>query len=198
MIMRRNLFATIITITGLLLAGTSTAAAAQPERADVWDQGGLTVLAQDGAQLVRQQNGISMSFAMPAPEPGSYLYPVGTEMGHPEVFTLWAFVFNYPENCVGGCGGDDMSNPAVGFGAYNPGGHVNSGAVLNLAGRVGVGDPAGGPPGSAVTDLSNPMGAEVHLAVTSHGGLDPSTLPDEFRIPTGNGGCGCWWVAIFD
>ena len=37
-----------------------------------------------------------------------------------------------------------------------------------------------------------------HLAVTSHGRLDPATLPGEFRRPTVSGACGCWWVAIFD
>jgi hypothetical protein len=163
------------------------------------EQDGLAVRAPDGAQLVRQADGIAVSLKMPTPEPGTYVYPAGTEPGHPEVFTLWAFLFNHPENCSDGmCGPDDMSDPDVGFGAYNAAGHVNAGATLNLSGRIGVGDPAGGPPGSAVTDLSNPMGVEVHLAVTSHGGLDPSTLPGEFRIPTGNGGCGCWWVAIFD
>lgn len=201
-IVRRALLAIMISA-GVLAAGTTTTtSAAGPERADVMDQGGLTVRAPDGARLVRQANGIAVSVTMPTPEPGGYLYPSnppGIEPGHPEVFTLWAFVFNFPENCSDGvCGGDDMSDPAVGFGAYNPAGHVNAGATLNLSGRIGVGDSAGGPPGSAVTDLSNPAGAEVHLAVTSHGALDPSTLPGEFHTPTGNGGCGCWWVAIFD
>jgi hypothetical protein len=200
-IMRRVLLAITISA-GLLSVGHFSASAAGPERADVWEQDGLTVRAPDGARLVRQANGIAVSVTMPAPEPGAYVYPTnppGIEPGHPEVFTLWAFVFNNPQNCSGGvCGGDDMSDPAVGFGAYNPGGHVNAGATLNLSGRIGVGDPAGGPLGSAVTDLSNPTGAEVHLAVTSHGGLDPSTLPDEFRTPTGNGGCGCWWLAFFN
>lgn len=196
--MRRVLLAVTVSA-GLLGAGHSTASAAAPERADVWEQGGLTVRAPDGAQLVRQANGIAVSVTMPAPQPGDYVYPAGIEPGQPEVFTMWAFVFNHPENCSDGiCGPDDVSDPAVGFGAYNAAGHVNAGATLNLSGRIGVGEPAGGPPGSAVTDLSNPTGAEVHLAVTSHGGLDPSTLPVEFRIPTGDGGCGCWWVAIFD
>lgn len=195
--MRRNLLA--ITLAAVFsLVAISAASAAPPETADVWDQGGTDVYAPNGAQLVRQANGIAVQITMPTPEPGNYLYPAGIEPGHPEVFTLWAFVFNHPENCnANGCGGDDMSNPDVGFGAYNAGGHVNAGGQLTLSGRIGVGDVADGPPGSAVSDLSDPMGAEVHLAVTSHGGLDPSTLPNEFHIPTGNGGCGCWWVAVF-
>ena len=146
----------------LLLAGHIPASAVQPETADVLDQGGGAVYAPEGARLVRQANGIAVSVKMPTPEPGSYLYPAGTEPGHPEVFTLWMFVFNRPEHCSDPCGPDDMTNPDVEFGVYNP------------------------------------AGAEVHLAVTSHGGLDPATLPNEFRIPTGSGACGCWWVAIFN
>lgn len=182
----------------MVLSITMAATAASPETADVLDQGGGAVYAPDGAHLVRQPNGISVSLTMPTPEPGSYLYPAGTEPGHPEVFTLWMFVFNHPEHCTDPCGPDDMTNAAVEFGVYNPAGHVAAGASLTLSGRVGVGEPAQAPPGIAPHDLSNPAGAEVHLAVTSHGGLDPSTLPNEFRIPTGSGACGCWWVALFD
>lgn len=183
----------------VLLAGSIPAGAAQPEKADVLNQGGASVYATDGAQMVRQTNGIAVSVKMPTPEPGSYLYPTGTEPGHPEVFTLWMFVFNHPENCAtpGECGPGDMTNPAVEFGVYNPAGHVASDGTLTLTGRVGVGDTAAAPPGITPHDLSNPAGAEVHLAVTSHGALDPATLPGEFRRPTGSGGCGCWWIALF-
>lgn len=189
---------TLALATSLLLAMHIPASAAQPERADVMDQGGEAVYATDGAQLVRQANGIAVSVKMPTPEPGSYLYPDGTEPGHPEVFTLWMFVFNHPEHCTDPCGLDDTTNPHVEFGVYNPAGHVAADGTLTLTGRVGVGDAAQAPPGITPHDLSNPAGAEVHLAVTSHGGLDPATLPNEFRIPTGSGACGCWWVAIFD
>jgi len=184
--------------TSLLLAMHIPASAAQPERADVMDQGGEAVYAPDGAQLVRQAIGIAVSVRMPTPEPGSYLYPDGTEPGHPEVFTLWMFVFNHPEHCTDPCGPDDMTNPDVEFGVYNPAGHVAADGTLTLTGRIGVGDTAGAPPGITPHDLSNPAGAEVHLAVTSHGGLDPTTLPNEFHIPTGSGACGCWWIALFD
>ncbi len=195
--MRRFIVA-IACAVALLFAGLSTASAQAPERVDVWDQGGLEVYAPDGARLVRQTNGLAASVKMPTPVSGEYLYPDGTEPGHPEIFTLWMFVFNYPENCSGPCGPDDMTNPAVEFGAYNVAGHVNAGQSLNLSGRIGVGETAGAPPGIMPHDLANPAGAEIHLAVTSHGALDPATLPTEFRTPTGNGGCGCWWVAIFD
>ena len=111
---------TAVLASTLLLAGSLSATAAGPERADVWDQGGATVYAPDGARLVRQANGIAVSVKMPTPESGEYLYPDGTEPGHPEVFTLWMFVFNYPEHCAGPCGPDDMTNPAVEFGVVQP------------------------------------------------------------------------------
>ena len=46
-------------------------------------------------------DGLAASVRMATPASGEYLYPAGTEPGHPEVFTLWMFVFNHPENCSG-------------------------------------------------------------------------------------------------
>lgn len=181
----------------IMFAAPAVVAAGPPETADVMDQGGATVLAPDGAQLVRQTNGLKVTVSMPAPLSGDYVYPDGVSPGSPEVFTLWSFVFNYPENCTDPCGPDDLNNPDVEFGVYNTAGHANAGATLVLSGRFGVGDPAGAPPGITPHPLSNPAGAEVHVAVTSHGGLDPTTLPGEFRTPTGSPFCGCWWVAVF-
>jgi hypothetical protein len=172
------------------------------EYADVMNQGGMGVYSEDGARVVRQPNGLRASMKMPTPEPGSYVYPdspPGIVPGHPEIFTLWIFAFNHPELCTDGvCNGDDIGDDAPAKGAvYNGGGHVASGASLNIAGRVAVGQPAVAPPGVEPTPLSNPAGAEIHLAITSHGALNPETLPGELRTPTGSGACGCWWVAVF-
>jgi hypothetical protein len=182
----------------VLLLGSSMASAGSPETADVMDQGAAGVVAADGASIVRQPDGIRVSLTMPAPVAGAYLYPDGVTSGSPEVFTMWAFVFNYPEHCSAPCGGDDTNNPDVEFGVYNVAGHVNAGQSLTMSGRFAVGAPAGAPPGVTPHPLSNPAGAEIHVAITSHGGLDPATLPGEFRRPTGSPACGCWWVAIFD
>lgn len=181
----------------LLMATSSPATASSAETADVMDQGGALVYAPDGAKVVRQPNGLRISVSMPAPEPGSYVYPAGVTPGSPEVFTLWSFVFNHPDECTQPCGPDDLNNPDVEFGVYNTAGHVNARGTLTLTGRIGVGDPAGAPPGVTPHPLSNPAGAEIHVAVTSHGALDPTTLPGEFRRPTGSPMCGCWWVATF-
>lgn len=195
--MRRSVLL-VVGVVALLVATQVAASAQAPESADVMHQGGVGVLAPDGAQLVRQANGVHVSVQMPTPMPGTYQYADGIMPGHPEVFTLWMFVFNHPEHCAGDlCGPADTTNPAVEFGVYNVAGHAVAGSRLTLSGRVGVGEPAGGPPNVDPFPLSNPAGAEVHLAVTSHGGLDPATLPGEFRRPTGSPMCDCWWVALF-
>lgn len=174
------------------------ASAGGPERADVMNQNGIGVYAADGAMLVRQPRGLRISMSVPTPQPGTYVYPAGIEAGHPEVFTLWAFIFNFPHLCEGPCDGNDLGADAAAKGSvYNVGGHVASGKSLTIADRVGVGEPALAPPGVTPTPLVNPGGAEIHVALTSHGALDPSTLPTEFRIPTGSPVCGCWWVAVF-
>lgn len=172
------------------------------EYADVMDQGGVGVYAANGAKMVRQPNGLRASISMPTPQPGEYVYPPnppGIVPGHPEVFTLWMFAFNFPALCTDGvCNGDDLGAGAAAKGSVYPVvGHPVSGRSLNLSGRIGVGEPALAPPGVVPTPLTNPEGAEIHLAVTSHGALDPSTLPGEFRSPTGSPTCGCWWTAVF-
>ena len=158
------------------------------------NQNGVGVYSANGARLVRQPNGLSMSMTMPTPAPGDYVYADGTEEGFPEVFTLWAFIFNNPENCTDPCNGDDLGTATgANGGAYNVGGVVAAGGKLTVAGRIGVGETP-----FVFEALNAPATAEVHLAMAPHGGLDPSLLPNELRIPKGNGACGCWWVAIFD
>lgn len=169
----------------------SSGAAGGPERADIMIQGGGGVYASDGATLVRQTNGVLASMQVPTPASGAYDYPAGREAGHPEVFTVWAFIFNYPALCDGPCNSNDIGNTMAQGGAFNVGGHaVGSGQYMNVSGRIGVGEaPFSGVP------LVNPDGAEVHLALAPHGALDPATLPGEFRSPTGPSQF--WWVAVF-
>lgn len=177
-------------------ASTSSRAPASyggPEYANVSTQNAMLggVYAVNGAALVRQPNGLAARVTMPTPEPGTYNYPPGKVAGHPEVFTLWIFVFNNPELCSLPCDGNDLGNTPAQGGVYNGSGHFASGGELTLAGRVGVGEaPFAGVP------LASPETATVHLAVAPHGAIDPSALPNEFRIPAG--GPAMWWVAIFE
>lgn len=166
-----------------------------PEYEDVSNQmaagGGL--YAANGAMLLRQPNGLRASVTIPTPQPGTYVYPPGRTSGHPEVFTLWAFVFNYPDMCSAPCDADDLGagTPAKG-GVYNVGGHVASGQSMTIAGQIGVGDPPFAP---AHASLESPSTAEVHLAVAPHGHVDSSAYPNEFRTPAGSPPM--WWIAMF-
>jgi hypothetical protein len=173
-----------------------SASAGGPEYAHVSNQGGGGVYAMNGGSLVREPTGLQARVSMPTPAPGSYSYPSGTTPGHPEVFTLWIFVFNYPDLCSDPCNMDDLGvdKPARG-GAYNAGGHAVSGDTLSIAGRIGVGETPFDHPVITMAPLELPGTALVHLAIAPHGGLDPSKLPNEFRIPTGT--MAHWWVAMF-
>jgi hypothetical protein len=171
--------------------GLAALAGSGPETADVMNQGGVGVYAANAATLVRQPNGLAASVTVPTPQPGTYNYPAGRVAGHPEVFTLWAFVFNYPDLCTAPCNEDDLgaATPAKG-GVYNIGGHVASGSSLTIAGRIGVGETP-----FAAAPLESPGTAEVHLALAPHGFVEPSNRAAEFNLPTGP--AVFWWVARF-
>jgi hypothetical protein len=143
---------------------------------------------------------------MSTPEAGSYAYPVGPTgsgmAGHPEVYSLWVFVFFNPEECAGPiCGPADlMNNSAVVAGAFNAGGHVEGGANLTLSGFVNRGSSTFGGPNAETLGTALGMGyvladAEIHLAVAPHGGLDPALLPSSISTPVGNPAF--WWLSIF-
>lgn len=190
-------FPRVIGVLALVAAGWASA-----ETADVVGQGPMgPVVSADGARLIRSDNGINISLSMPAPAPGSYVYPPpngfqpDVYQGHPEVFTGWAFIFNYPDQCSDGtCGFDDLGSdkPAKGA-AYNYAGHAVGGSRLRLSGRIHVGDePFPAVPGAP---LENPLGAEVHIAIAPHGALQPQLLPAQIGTPIGNSSH--WWLAIF-
>ena len=197
----KNIVRTYLTFGCMLIASSSPAMAqgVVVETADVNGQGGAPLVAEDGATLMRVPNGITLSLEMPTPVPGTYAYPPPNafqdrvEVGHPEVFTGWAFIFNYPAMCNGPCDSDDIGpdKPAKG-GAYNFSGHVAGGPQLTLAGHVSVGQTAFSP---AHAILENPAGAEVHIAIAPHGKLLPDQLPNQVKMPIGSPDF--WWSAVF-
>jgi hypothetical protein len=181
----------VAVVAALFVVAAVPAVAGQPARADVANQGGGGVYATDGASLVRTRSGLSISVTIPTPPSGNYVYPVGAVAGNPEVFTAWAFIFNDPDNCTDPCNGDDLASQGA---VYNLAGHANgSGGNLTLAGHIGVGQSS-----FNFGELTNPLGAEIHVAIAPHGALDSATLPAEFSTPAGSPFCGCWWVAVFD
>lgn len=111
------------------------------------------------SRLIRGRNGIDV-----------LLQTTGLRPGH--TYTLWAVIFN----------GGDPSAPfdavrfVAGFIAGKSGGAV-------FAGRVQAND--GG--GELFGELTDPMGAEVHLIVRCHGPATPEFLPEQ--INSFAGGC---------
>lgn len=182
----------LLLVMAMLAWAAMPAVAGDKEYADVLGQGEVGVHAKDGASLNRTGSGLGVKVTMPTPAPGTYVYPDGAVSGHPEVFTAWAFVFNYPGECTDPCGADDIANPDVGGAVYNVAGHWGAGRRMTLGGHIEVGEPS-----AAFGTLTNPAGAEVHVAIAPHGWVPASQLPGEFTMPAGSPFCGCWYVSIF-
>lgn len=186
MVSRRSVLkagAASVAALGLVGPVAATGHGVTSETEDVFGQGPSgSVVAPGGATIKRTAKGISMNVSMPTPDSGEYQYPesgVYAGAGHPEAFSLWAFVFNDPAS-------EDWD------GAFFVAGHVVGGSTLNLSGRVSTNsEPFAGEP------LDNPEGAEVHLAVAPHGALDPELMPEQIKTPTGPGPT-IWWLALFE
>lgn len=164
------------------------------------------VVAEDGATIWRTSNEILIELSMPTPTPGEYTYPSEPaeregewwtdEVGELEAFTLWAFIFNNPEDCENGCDSGDLGEPAGG-GVFGVSGAVSDGGDLTLNGFISTdtelyeadGEPMGVP-------LERPCEAEVHLAVAPHGAFDPDMMPEVLQTPAAS--VDEWWVALFD
>jgi hypothetical protein len=196
----RVLAATALAIGSVVVVAVASAAGVETQTADVRGQGpGGPVVSEDGATLQRSDNGISVKLTMPTPEPGSYIYPPANPFlpaavpGHPEAYSLWAFVFNYPNLCTGGaCDMDDIgAATAARGGVYNAAGHIEGGPTLTLSGHVSVGSTqfSGSP-------LLEPRTAFVHLAVAPHGAVNPALLPDQITKPIGS--LPLWWIAALE
>lgn len=208
--MRRHIVVSSLILSLLAAFVASAAAQDRRETADILGQeedGVRALLVEDGASLLRGRNSLSVSMSLPTPAPGSYTYPetgVFSGPGHPEGFTLWAFVFNFPDKCTPApddpdgpdgtplCDFDDVAEDAAAKGgAYFAAGHLVGGRHLQLSGQISSQEsPLAGSP------LVNPAGAEVHLAVAPHGGLDEDQMPEQIKTPTGPPTV--WWVAFFE
>jgi hypothetical protein len=188
-----------LALTAASVGATAGAAGVTQQTSDVFGQGpDGPIVAAGGAALMRSDSGLSVRLTMPTPEPGSYAYPPANDFlpaavpGHPEAYSLWVFVFNYPSLCNGPCDLDDIgeATPARG-GVFNAAGHIEGGSTLTLGGHVSTGSaPFGGSP------LLEPRTAFVHLAVAPHGALAPALLPDQISKPIGSPSY--WWIAVFE
>jgi hypothetical protein len=136
-----------------------------------------------------------------------------TDLDPSAAYSVWWVVFNKPNACTGGCGEDDLFDPAVKASVFHAGGFVTSGegsANINAhlrTGRIpngsdvviGEGSVIGGPDscGAGVDcdtgikpGLKKHRGkkAEVHVVVRTHGPAVAGWV--EHQIGTFDGACG--------
>ena len=125
------------------------------------------------AKLIRRRNGVSMRAHMAA------------DQG--ETFTVWAVVFNKPEECATSpCTEADLGNSEVMPNVIHMAGGIVGGHGLNVAGHLKAGDASGGlfPGGPGLMD---PMMAEIHFVYRTHGQRIPGLIGEQ--IHTFMGGC---------
>lgn len=139
--------------------------------------------AVDGAwsALGRTDDGVSMTLHTTE-------IPAGT------VTTIWWVVFNHPENCTHPegplrCGPGDLiafgGDGSAGDSVMRAAGHVTGGSgVANWGGALRVGDTSEALWGPGLTD---PLGADVHLIVHSHGPMITNIVAN--MIHSFGGGC---------
>ena len=105
-------------------------------------------------------------------------------------YTVWWVIFNNPSACVGGCGGDDLPNPAVRASVLYAAGFVTG---MSDTGNVTARLEAGTPPRGIDIETGNGLrrgrgfAAEVHLVIRTHGLTTPGQVDQQ--IGTFNGGC---------
>ena len=107
----------------LLLAGSLTLLASGVSAVGMGSPAGLTenfptpdeqLLLPENTSIDRSDDGVHLHLDLITPEAGGYTYPenIGeAQRQQPEVFTGWAFVFNYPELCETPyeCGANDFN-----------------------------------------------------------------------------------------
>lgn len=197
----------VVVAVALLLAtlfATSATAHGNRTREDILGQGGEGVARRNGALLLRNDYSLRVRWQMRTPEPGSYAYPdpddappglpphPPIEPGRPEVFTLWAFVFNFPDECTDDCDFDDIGAEGAQGGIYQLDGTIARGELIRMVGKVRIGQmPAAGAP------LVNPRGAEVHVAMAPHGMQRDARAELQRQLNGAVGGPPQWFPAIF-
>jgi hypothetical protein len=133
--------------------------------------------------IVRNESGLTVRVKTRSLTPGN-------------AYTLWMVAFNHPEHCATpyACGDPDIGNPEVAADVmYTTGRIIGDSGIGNFAGHRSIGDNGGSifladAPLPPAEGLLNPMGAEIHLVVHSHGPKLVEYMPH--MIKTFGGGCG--------
>ncbi len=154
---------------GLVLTAPSTAMASDHVSTSLPTWTFFAQPPEGKTKLVRSPQGLTAQFKT-----------TGLTAGH--AVTLWIMFFNNPDQCAirNNCNPGDIGNPAVGFDFHYVGGHIVNGRKTTISGHLRVGETStsgwaeliefGVPlPEIFITPLTNPMGAQVVLALHSHG-----------------------------
>jgi len=147
------------------------------QTANIFMFGNAAVLKPGGATLFRSRQRVEMRIATS-----------GLNMN--SSYTVWWVVFNNPSGCVGGCGPDDLSNPAARASVFYAAGFVTG---LGDSGNVSAHLDAGALPTGLDVQLGhglehgNGLAAEIHLVVRTHGVTIPGGV--DKQIGSFNGGC---------
>ncbi len=167
-------------IAGCIVFGLALAAAAEPrtyQTKNMFQTGNPAIQKPGGATLFRSKQAVEMRVATSGLNTNSS-------------YTVWWVVFNNPAGCVGGCGADDLSNPAARASVLYAAGFVTGNTD---AGNVTAHLETGAPPTGLDVELGsglesgNGFGAEIHLVVRTHG-TTVSGIVDQ-QIGSFNGGC---------
>ena len=175
---------TAAALCGLLAAGVASAGG-RSQGLVIWLSALPAVVPVEGAStaIVRNDSGVSMQVRTRELTPG-------------DAYTLWMVVFNYPAYCGTpyACSDLDIGNPDVAADVmYVTGKVIGRSGRGNFAGHKSIGDNSGSifladAPLPPAEGLLNPMGAEIHLVVHSHGPKLSEYMPA--MIKTFGGGCG--------
>lgn len=169
---------------GLAAAAVASAAQADSAGRDVSPVivfGSTDLVPGAWSALVRNDNGVAMTFHTSGLAPGS-------------ATTVWWVIFNNPELCTHGelglrCGEGDLppfgGDPVVQASVVWATGHVIGGdGIGDFGAYLGEGDTEGALFGPGLIDSRK---ADVHLIARTHGDAIPGLIPEQ--ISTLNGGC---------
>src|SRR2546428_9192422 len=98
---RKGLYTPVVA--GCIVFGLTFVAHAEPrtyQTTNIFQAGNPAVKKRGGATLVRSKQSVEMRIA-------------AGDLDMNTSYTVWWVVFNNPSACVGGCGADDLANPAV-------------------------------------------------------------------------------------
>jgi hypothetical protein len=158
-------------------AAISPAQAALVQNTSLLDLVNGGTIAGSTGTLTRTATGIETSVSTSNLSPGA-------------AYTMWWVIFNNPEFCVDGCGGDDFSNSAVNASVFFADGKIiDPDGLGTFSSQIGIGELPNPNQVELGNGLFNPLTAEVWNVVRDHGpaSSDPALL--EAQLTTFNGGC---------